>query len=684
MSYVGANPKFTTQLYRPQSADPSNPAEGMVFRSDGTSRSKGLWEYREGNWQRFGSDAKTYIANYNIDSSTTSWATYADAAGAVPVDGTGGSPTTTFTFSSSSPLRGSGSGIITKDAANRQGEGISTDFTIDTADQGKVLQLSFDFTTSSAFVAADYRVFLYDVTNSLLIEGNARDLQANAGYGLYIGNFQTSSNSTSYRLILHCATTNASAYTIKVDNFILSPSQVSQGAIVTDWQSSTPTIGFTGGTLSTSSMYSRRNGDSLEVRVALKWSSIFTGGTPTFTLPSGLSIDVSKIPGTPASPQYFLGRATLNDVTNVPYYAAVAYNNSTSVILKPEITVGGNTFGAVTSTSVSTTYPFTWANNDEIFLEYSVPIVGWSSSITVPSQQTNQVIAFKARLSANQSLGGSLAKVTFDTVTGSTMGCFNKGGGFSTSNTRFEAPEAGTYCFNFVIISNTDLGSGSAYTSQIRKNGTSVKNFRMWADEATAQYSGTATIDLLKGDYVEVYAAGDTSWTAIGGDSADSAVFEGWMVKGNQTIGMDEVVAATYSTNAGQAIANTTNVTVLFEDKLFDTHNAYNTSTGEYTIPVAGNYLINSSCVLIATTNWNIAEAMIGRLQKNGSVVAETKTSLPATSASSIEVSCPPMGIVLSCIKGDLIKMSVYQSTGAGQNLTSDGNQNYFSIQRVK
>jgi hypothetical protein len=53
----GSN-KFKNSInLKPQSGDPSNPAEGDVFRSDGTSRTKGLWEYKDNVWTQIGSGA---------------------------------------------------------------------------------------------------------------------------------------------------------------------------------------------------------------------------------------------------------------------------------------------------------------------------------------------------------------------------------------------------------------------------------------------------------------------------------------------------------------------------------------------------------------------------------------------------------------------------------------------------
>ena len=52
MAFIGKNVKVNTATYSPQSAKPSNPAEGMIFRSDGTALAEGLWEYRDSNWKK--------------------------------------------------------------------------------------------------------------------------------------------------------------------------------------------------------------------------------------------------------------------------------------------------------------------------------------------------------------------------------------------------------------------------------------------------------------------------------------------------------------------------------------------------------------------------------------------------------------------------------------------------------
>lgn len=63
MGYIGNHVTVNGVIYRPRSADPSNPKEGQLFYSDGTARAKGLWVYKDSNWSQVGagvSDKSVY------------------------------------------------------------------------------------------------------------------------------------------------------------------------------------------------------------------------------------------------------------------------------------------------------------------------------------------------------------------------------------------------------------------------------------------------------------------------------------------------------------------------------------------------------------------------------------------------------------------------------------------------
>lgn len=168
-----------------------------------------------------GGTESNYIGNPDAETDTAGWTTYADAAGATPVDGTGGVPTLTFTRTTSSPLRGTGSFLITKDAANRQGEGASYDFTLDSADVGSTLKIQFDVVVpSGTYASGDMIVALYDISNTALRTVLNPSISADGDTRVHFSSVLLS-NSSSYRLIFHVATTSANAYTLKIDNVIV-------------------------------------------------------------------------------------------------------------------------------------------------------------------------------------------------------------------------------------------------------------------------------------------------------------------------------------------------------------------------------------------------------------------------------------------------------------------------------
>jgi hypothetical protein len=154
-----------------------------------------------------GAGGINYITNPDLELNADDYNEYADAAGENPVDGTGGTALgVTATRNTTSPMRGDGDLKIAKDAANRQGEGVSTDFTIDNADQSQKLTISIDYDAShSGYADGDIRFSVYDVTNAKLIRVNGEDLKG--GKGTHIAQFQTAADSTSYRLIIHVSST---------------------------------------------------------------------------------------------------------------------------------------------------------------------------------------------------------------------------------------------------------------------------------------------------------------------------------------------------------------------------------------------------------------------------------------------------------------------------------------------
>ena len=215
-----------SQLIRAQlenlDSDPSNPSEGHVYWNRQIGKFK-VYSLASSKWSIIDAPI-AYIENDGAEASTNGWATYADAAAVNPIDGIGGSPTVALTRETSLPLRGGASFLLSKDASDRQGEGASYDFVIDLADQGQSLTLEFDYSVSGAFTtggSSDVKMYVYDVVNASLLTLSNDTIDAVSGR--FMATFPAASNSTSYRLIYHVSTTNASVWALKFDRVSVSP-----------------------------------------------------------------------------------------------------------------------------------------------------------------------------------------------------------------------------------------------------------------------------------------------------------------------------------------------------------------------------------------------------------------------------------------------------------------------------
>ncbi len=155
----------------------------------------------------------------------------ANGGDTAPTDGTGGSPTgLTISRTTINPLVGTGSLLISKDAANREGLGVSTDLsTVSSADLGNPLQISFYYNASSGMVlgaSSDVKIFIYDVTNATMLPiTSVNYLTGTTGSThKFTGTFTASPTSSQYRLIWHVTTASATAWDLRVDEIIVNNS----------------------------------------------------------------------------------------------------------------------------------------------------------------------------------------------------------------------------------------------------------------------------------------------------------------------------------------------------------------------------------------------------------------------------------------------------------------------------
>lgn len=536
-----------------------------------------------------GSGGINYISNDGAEDSAASWSAYADAAAATPADGTGGSPNVTVTRTTSNPLRSNASFLITKDAVNRQGQGISFDFTIDRADEAKPLAIEFDYEPLSGFVAgsdstnSDLVVYVYDLDYSTLIQPAPFKLVGGVGAKhKFLGEFQSSAasggaNARKYRLILHVATTNASAWTFKFDGVRVGPNPISYGSPITDWIAFTPTSTWNTNVTHTGKW--RRVGDSMEVLVRILLSGAPNATTLNINLPTGYQIDTAKL-NTITNVVVPLGGGHALDSGTGENLLQVRYATTTAVSVYA-LTANASFVG---ENNVSDVLPQTFANNDSVEVRFEVPILGWSSSVEISNDTSTRVVACRAHTSTT-SLGGTEAAVVFTSKTYDTHNAYD------TTNGRFTAPVAGKYRVTASLrFATQSYTSGNLQEIYIAKNGTTVslmdRNYYESSQSTIAQVDGSDTVELAAGDYIQIFGSNSVT-TSLGGSLNYFCVER---ISGPAQVAASELVAAKYYRSANQTSIGNPAVTIAYDTAIFDTHGAFNPSNGRFTAPVAGIY----------------------------------------------------------------------------------------------
>lgn len=659
-----------------------------------------------------GGTGKNYITNSSCASSViTPWAAYADAAATTAVDGTGGSATVTITANTSSPLSDDADFLVTKDAANRQGEGVSCAFTIDNADKAKKMIISFDYTTSANYADDDIKIFIYDVTNTNLIRVNGEDLKAVSGTSKHYAQFQTASDSTSYRLILHCSSTNANAYTVNFDTVRVGPVEISHGTIVTDWKTFVPSwTNFTLGNGTNANFRWRRVGGSMEIEGRLIMGSTSAMGTaPYFTLPEGVSalfVDTQN--------DVYLG-STLNFETGTAGNLGRSYNetgNPTRVYL-------GTPSGSITSSA-----PFTWGDTDYIDIStISVPIVGWSSNAKMSEDFSGRDVVFSAYGDATYlastpiSLAHDSAQILDDcwVTTKDTTNSFSNDTGY------FTTPETGYYdisgSFRLTYPDETDIlrasvniyidgvakfsaingdmtGHGSSYQPKVNISGVYVEKGQTISLYGYQQNStGSDAITLEDGN------ADTGMWFTVAKRPSAQTLLE------NETVAMKRWNSSNtqnfnFSSSSTIALAN------LFDVSDFDTHNAFtlngttdnvgsvtwakNVSADIYTIPITGYYQVNAAIQVSDVELDCYLELYLRNVTAAKYEAQSQAVTLAGTSAGNYEDHVYlPISTIVHATKGDQLILGLHCTSGDSSadtdvDIPANLQQAEFSIAKIK
>ena len=579
-----------------------------------------------------GGTGKNYIDNGTGEDDTSGWITYFDSAGLNAVNGIDGSPTVTLTRNTSTPLSGSGDLLITKDGSNRQGEGSSYAFTIDNADKAKKLVVSFDYTTSANYADDDIKIQLYDISNTTLISPNGEDLKAVSGTGKHYASFQTASDSTSYRLIFHCSSTNANAYTVNMDSVQVGAQTISHGTPATEWESYTPTLNSETNVSAKYAQY-KRVGDSIEVKFAVKYSGQGATSGWTLSLPSGLTFDTAKMPQVAeADGVGFLGSCAWYNAGQGTSDLQVAYSTTTAVHIFGDIREiagagDGDGTGDESTNFLQSNYLYT---NDYLSGTFTAPISGWSSNTQMSEDFSGRdVVCISNGMSGTFSVTNSLDTLitTWDNYT-DTTGSFN--------GTYYTAPEAGYYDINYNLQiqadGDTDITAvGTKIFKDIGSGNVMLLQRQVQTNaEASQSCAISQIVNLNKGDKISFWLRQtntDSDAMTFSGTGDEESFFSISKRSSPQTILENETVACRIRASASVSMNLTSATQLTFNTTDFDTHGGFSDGNDEYTIPVTGYYSVNAHLDITSGTD---AEQCLLTLRKDDAVIMQKRTIFQA------------------------------------------------------
>lgn len=641
-----------------------------------------------------GSGSKNYLTTYlnnpgNGDfetGSTTGWSkthSTLDSTTKLPNQASGSwtsaSANLALTAVTSGKLAGNYSGQIAQTSGNSvAGDMIISDaFTIDAEDQNKVLafKLYYQLTAGAANTnfsgtsSNSFAVAFYDVTNGVWIQpAGVFNFTQNSGSGISTGSFQTTAGTTQYRMAIYFPNASVGTFTMLVDDISFGPQAVSQGAATTDWQAYTPT-----GTWSTNTSYTgfwKRIGDTMLVRAQVALTGAPTG-TFSLNLPSGYVIDTTKLGSGLSTYAQNLGSATLLVAGNAWESAAVGYNSTTSIAVWTLAGGSTNAFAQLTPT-----VPATFANNDFVWLDFKVPIVGWSSNVSLSNDTDTRVVAAYAVGQVPSGVVNTGFNVARFVPNRDTHGAYNNATG------AFTAPVSGFYQMSATVELSATFTANQyiGVTVQNTTNGGAHYGYTKSPVSATTALVVNVSGILFAnaGDILNIQTVCQGS-SASYTTSLSSSDFSIQRISGPSVIAASESVIARVGGTTSTA-TNASDTIIIYNTKLVDTHGAYNTSTGFFTCPVSGKYKVYGTylCTLAAG---NVNQQFFTIIKKNGNVI--TSEVKPAYTTSSVPHEAPVEDII-DCVAGDQLAIySNQQLVAGGQTITNSTSQTYAFFMRV-
>lgn len=558
--------------------------------------------------------AKEYIQNGDFESnSVTGWTLCnTTLTSGIP---TGAITNTAASFNAlattaTNPVAGTYSLSVSSAAATTAGQGFcSSTFTLDAEDSTisprvQTIRASYSGTANMNFSGTSsntWAVYVYDVTNSQWIQpAGVYDF---VGDGKVVATFQPNITSSQYKLVLLNVNASIGAISMKWDSFSVGPQAVSIGPAMSDWQSASfSSLAWTGLGTVTNNLQVRRVGDSLQIR------GKFTTGTvtaSTVAIPLPINFGASAIASSVQTNEIF-GFNTRNAASTNIYESVFGSANGTALsVSSPLIAAAASPVSAVVGTTG-------FASGESEDLDLTIPISGWSSSTVQSSDSDTRIVAMMAYGPSSAAAAGS--PIIFPNVFKDTHGAYNAATG------QYTAPSSGWYQVQ-AASDGTITGGNDLYVS-VAGNTAAGPNrpFVGVVTTTNAAFAGQATVYATQGQTIDIRCT-----AAYGAGSISSDTFQITKVSGPAvTQATESVSARVYGAATSVGTADTT---IIYPSKTWDTHNAYNTSTGAYVCPTPGKYKVTTD-LEGPSINGTINSSASATIYKNGVAYASYAGSM--------------------------------------------------------
>lgn len=618
-------------------SDPSGNAEGDVYYNTTSDK---LRVYSGSSWGDLsggGAGTKNYIGtlvtsngsnagNPNFEGNTVSpWVlgnstldSTTKFPNGTPTFGSGASGNLSISAVSSGQLAGAYSLSYASSTSTTAGNFVASDaFYIDQEDYAKVLQFKFAYKlvtdpgvanrNFSGTSSNSFGVAIYDVTTggtAWIQPAGVFNITQSSGVGYCTGTFQTTAASTQYRIVIYNANATTGAITMYFDDFSVGPQITAAGPAMSDFQAVTltPSAGF--GSISNASYFIAYSGDRAFIR------GRFTATTPaastlSIPLPSGVRIDGNKLASRCLGTWKAITSSGVS--TDFPTVLPIFYDGSdTANIYFTNTGVSGG-YQKRNGSSIVT-------SGDTLDFEIEFPVAGKSSNTVMSNDTDTRVVA----MSTSSITGTPQATATQVVWNGMT---FDTHASLNTSTGGFTAPVTGYYQVSSAIRMGGTIDSTDAFNISIRVDGVSkLSFFEHPVGDFSEGISISGIVQANAGQVISIYFDYDGTITS---PTFGTSYFCLNRLSGPATIAATETVAIKYQNTAGTNLTSSI-TTIPFATKIYDTHNAFNTSTNTFTVPVSGKYTITAQLRTGNVTNTT------SQLVELGFLVTSTPESLSA------------------------------------------------------